>query len=396
MINSSRTEEFIGHFGVSYKDGDNVYAYDDISHGLYKINLNMRKVDLVISFEDIHRDSLKEIKGITKYKNEIILIPFSSDFVWVFYDIEEKKIRYDYPFKDKINLSSVITNGNDLFLIPENVYNPIVLFSLDKMKIIKTYEKWYTNDPNKKDDEKNFKIWGASSCNEMVIFPIINSKSIVCMNFKDINIITLDIPVTISSVSIYKDKIWILPISGEYIYNSNLKGEIVDRVNLFQNELRISANDFIRVVAIEELVVLFPMYEKNICVYQSRKKKILQIENKGSFLYGRLFACSLTPYWDYVVEDEILHILPCDYRYKKINISVIEDKEYALYYGENIDRIKYWKMARFINQNSMFEKSKNGLDDFFQYLFYLSEDPLAKENKIVGRKIWEGLNSNRK
>ena len=84
MINSSRTEEFVGHFGVSYKDGDNVYAYDDISHGLYKINLNMRKVDLVISFEDIHRDSLKEIKGITKYKNEIILIPFSSDFSWIF------------------------------------------------------------------------------------------------------------------------------------------------------------------------------------------------------------------------------------------------------------------------------------------------------------------------
>ena len=137
MINSSRTEEFVGHFGVSYKDGDNVYAYDDISHGLYKINLNMRKADLVISFEDIHRDSLKEIKGITKYKNEIILIPFFSDFSWIFYDIEEKKIRYDCPFKNKINLSSAITIGNDLFLIPENIYNPIVLFSLDKMMIIR-------------------------------------------------------------------------------------------------------------------------------------------------------------------------------------------------------------------------------------------------------------------
>lgn len=396
MINSSRTEEFVGHFGVSYKDGDNVYAYDDISHGLYKINLNMRKADLVISFEDIHRDSLKEIKGITKYKNEIILIPFFSDFSWIFYDIEEKKIRYDCPFKNKINLSSAITIGNDLFLIPENIYNPIVLFSLDKMMIIKTYEKWYKNDTNKKDDKKNFKIWGASSYNKMVVFPIINSKRIVCMNFNDINIITLDIPVTISSVSIYKDKIWILPISGEYIYRSNLKGEIVDRVNLLQNEQRISANDFIRVVAIEELVVLFPIYEKNICVYQPEKKKILQIENKRSFLYGRLFECNLTPYWDYVVEDEMLHILPCDYRYKRINISAIEDKEYALYYGENIDCIKYWKMAESINQSRMFEKGKNGLDDFFQYLFYLSENPLARENKIVGRKIWENLNLNRK
>lgn len=385
MIYSNITEEFIGRFVLSYKDGDMLYVYDEITHGLYKFSIYHKNVSLVISPETIQHSSFNCIKGISKNENEIVLIPSSLNMAWVFYDVKEQKIRYSTVLKKNIRISGTITIGTNLVLIPFDIYTPIIIVSLNNMKVIKTYEKW--NKLNK--ENTNFYIWGVSTNGEYVVFPVINSNYIGCMNIKGIRIITLNIPYSIYSISIYKDKIWILPTSGNYIYASDYNGKIVDKVDLTQTGLMISANRFIRIIAVRENIFLLPKYKGNVYVYQCKENQIIQVGEEETYLRGRLYEEELIPYWDFIVEDETLHLLPRDCRYKRISISSLESEECILCYGKNINYDKYWNLLACNQKGIIYEKRENDLVDYFQYITSYSTYFAAKENEKAVIKFWE-------
>lgn len=387
MVEPIISEEFIGRFIRSYKDGEILYAYDEITHGLYSFSFALKKVSLVLPPESIHRNSADKIVGVAKGDDEIILVPDHLDSEWTFFDVKKETVRYDRPFEYRVYISGAIMIGTNLFLIPANTCNPIVIFSLDKMEVVKVFEKW-----NKQMEEKNappFWIWGASYCDDCVIFPIVESNCIGCMNAEDISVIKADIPETILSVSVYGDRIWILPTSGEYIYALNFKGEIVDKVNLLQSEAGVSVKGFVRIAATENNIFLFPIYGGNVYVYQCRRNRILQLERGKKCLRGRLYEENPTPYWEYVVENEMLHLLPCDYRYKRINMSSLDIEEYSLSYGENINYGRYWKMMGKIRKECVLEKKESDLEDFLQYLLCFCRDYLGEDNKNNGKEIWE-------
>lgn len=385
MIDSKLTKEFIGRLVVSYKIGETIYAYDEITHGLYKFSIYERKVDMVISPQNIYCDSSNKIMGISKSKNELILIPLFLNTKWIFYDLNEKKIRYSFPIKSKICISGTITIGRNLFLIPSDIYNPIIVFSLDDMKVIKTYEKW--NGIDRKEDE--IYIWGASAYDDFAVFPIVNSKVIYCANLSNVNMIKLDIPDPIFSLSVYKNKIWVLPVSGKSIYALDFKGKIIEKVELSQVGPKISANRFNRIVVLDEAVYLLPNYGGNILAYQCHKKQLIQINVGRICTHGRLFMEEITPYWDFIIEDKILHILPRDCRYKKINVLSLENEEVCLYYGKNINYAKYWGMLGREQKKYIYDKRKSDLNDFLQYTIYSHESCLLKKDELIGRKVWE-------
>lgn len=385
MIDSKLMKEFVGRLVVSYKIGETIYAYDEITHGLYKFSIYERKVDMVISPQNICCSSFNKIMGISRSKDELILVPLFLNTKWIFYNLKEKKIRYSFPIKSKICISGTITIGRNLFLIPSDIYNPIIVFSLDDMKVIKTYEKWNTINGK----EGGIYIWGASAYDDSVVFPIINSKIIYCINLSDVKMIKLNIPDPIFSLSVYKNKIWVLPVSGKSMYVLDFKGKILEEVDLSQIGLKISANRFNRIVVLDGIVCLFPNYGGNIFVYQCHKKQFVQINVGKIYTYGRLFMEELTPYWDFIIEDKILHILPRDCRYKKINIFSLENEEVCLYYGKNINYAKYWEMLRREQKNYIYDKRKSDLDDFLQYIMYSYESCLLKKGEVIGKKVWE-------
>lgn len=387
MNDSDITEEFIGRFGVSFKDGENIYAYDEITHGLYKFALGLRKVNMVISPESIHRNVADRIMGISKSGNEIILIPLFLDSNWIIYNEIEKKIRYEPVGETGIRISSVITIEKNVFLIPSHVHDPVVIVSLERMKVIKTYENWHGNVVN-----NDMLIWGASFYRNFVFFPVVDSKKMVCVNYDKINVIEPDIPDPILSVSVYEDRIWILPVSGKYIYATNYNGETVEKIELFKDNFGISASRFCRIVATEGTVFLFPNFNESLCVYQFKRKQFLQIATGGTALYGKILLSLTVPsYWDFVVDKEILHLLPSGYRYKSIHISSLECKEHGFKYGENINNEKYWKMVQYTQKNSIDEKYKSDLREFFQYIFFTCDKNLKECKKENGKKIWTNM-----
>ena len=389
MIEPIISEEFIGRFIRSYKDGEILYAYDEITHGLYSFSFDSKKVNLVLQPENIHRNSADKIVGVAKGDDEIILVPNHLDSEWIFFDVKKETVRYDRPFEHRVYISGAIMIGTNLFLIPANTCNPIVVFSLDKMEAVKVFERW-----NKQMEEKNespFWIWGASSCDDCVIFPIVESNCIGCVNAEDIRVITVDIPKTILSVSVYGDRIWVLPTSGEHIYESDFRGNIVNKVSLPQDGLKIRAKDFLRIAAAGETVFLFPVYGGNICAYQCRENQVVELKQQKKYLKGRLYEENLTPYWTYVVEDKILHLLPCDYHYKRINISSLDSEEYSLSYGKNINYTRYWEMMGNIQKECVLEKGESDLEDFLQYTLCNNKENFTEGNMKKGKEIWKRI-----
>ncbi len=386
MVNSVIKNEFVGQFGILIKDGELIYAYDEITHGLYEFSLDCREVDMIISPESIHWNMTDRIMAILKNGNEIILVPQFLNSEWIFYDLKEKKIRYKSVMKKKIAISSAIIIESNVFLVPTHVYDPIMVLSLDDMKIMKIYENWYGKNVDKTNGE--ILIWEAFPCEDFVTFLIVNTREVVCVSINEVRIITLDIPNPAHSVSICKDKIWILPISGEYLYAVNFRGKITDKINLNQTESGILPNKFIKIVAIEENIFLLPVYGESINVYQCGEKQIVKIETKGKPLKGRLFRRDAVSYWGVLVENEILHLLPCNYPYKKIYLNSLKCEEYNLCYGKHIDYTQYWDMAWHVQKDCIVEKEKSDLEDFYQSICSLCESPFPKENQEIGKKIW--------
>lgn len=383
MITSQISKEFIGRFLAFYKDGESVYAYDEITHGLYKFTLGLRKVDLVIPPENIHKYTKDIITGISKRGDEIILIPQFVDEKWIFYDEKEKKIRYEKVVKSKVCMIDVITIASNLFIIPLNAYEPIIIVSLDSLNIIKIFENWDKNNIGE--------IWCASTYGDLVLFSVAGSEKIVSVNCNEINMIKPNIADPIFSISIYKEKIWILPTLGDYIYSIDFNGDVVDRIQLPNTDLKISAKEFCRIIAVEDTIFLLPLYDKKIYAYQLKRKELVEIKPEGIILEGCLLERVTVPYWEFLIEKGILYFLPFEYRYMTIDISSLESKEYALQYGNNINSREYMKMIGGIKIDSFAEKRKNDMRNFFQYLIVLRENSIKEKNENIGRKIWANI-----
>lgn len=388
MINLMISEEFIGRFGISYKDEKTVYAYDEITHGLYELQLDFRKVNLVIPSKYIPQNMNNRFRGISKNGNEIILIPTFLDSEWIFYNLEEKSVRYQSLVKDKIRISDVVTIGKTLFLIPSDIYNPIAIVSYENEKKVNIYNDWFDNDKLK---PEICDIWGASFYDHIIVFPIVNSKQTIYIKNNEITIVENKIPYSILSVCIYENNIWILPVSGEKIYSVDFKGDIVEEIKLSKEGMNISANDFIRIIVTEENVILLPTQGKNILIYQYKENQIVQLKEEGTCLPGRLFAQLFTPYWDFVIENKVIYLLPSNVRYKIIDLISLKSTECMLQYGDNINHNIYWRMIAEAQRNCIFNESEDGkiiLDEFFDYIYHLYNSYSTKYNLKIGKQIW--------
>lgn len=378
------SSEFVGRFGISYKDGEIIYAYDEITHGIYQLSLDFKEVTIVLPSMSIHQNMGERIIGISKYGSVIILIPLFLNSKWIFFDLEKKIIKYYSPIKAKIRISAVITLGTNLFLIPACTCSPIIIFSIENMKRIKTYDKWYIPKIDTMNNQSF--IWGAFLCGKSVVFPIIDTNQICYFDIERINIITLNIMCSIASVSVAEDKIWVLPKLGECIYKVNLNGEVIDKIKMTESKFGMSENNFNKIIALEEIVFLLPTYGNIIYAYLKRENRFVKIEPKEDPLWGGIFLCNVTPYWDFIVKKKKIYLLPSNYRCKCIDLNSLDCTNYSLKYGNNFDKDLYWEMIGYIQKYNIL--NEKDLYDFISIIYYLREINFVHKNEKIGEKIW--------
>lgn len=388
MVHSAIAGEFIGRLGMLYKDGKTVYAYDEISHGLYKFELDLKEVNLIVPFVDAYWGAANRVRGISKNGNELIVLPSCLDSEWLFYNMEKGEVRYETPIKEKICISNAITMDKTLFLIPADIDSPITVVSLDNLKEVNLQKDWMDRN-----ELRNgiYGIWGAASCTRMIVFPIVYSKQVILIKDKKASVIKVKISNPIFSVCIQGDSLWVLPVSGGYIYRIDHKGDILDKVYLSKEGTKVSASDFIRVIAAEGYIFLLSRYGGNLCAYQYRKNQIVQIKEEGARLQGGLFKQGSAQYWDYLIEDKVLHFLPCRSRYKTVDLSSFEVCEHMLWYGDNINPDAYWEMAADAQKGCVFNERKDVWDEFLAFMDYSSKGPALGRSVKIGKQIWGSM-----
>lgn len=381
---------FNGRFSISYKDEKMIYTYDEITHGLFRFEIDSKEVALVLSPIYIHRHTSKKIRGISKIGNEIILIPLFLNEKWIFYDLIKKTIRYYSPIKDKIKLIDAVTIGKKLFLIPENICDPALLVLLDNPDKIKFLNSWYLHNNEKV--KKNVSIWGASSYVDTVVFPIVNTNYIYYVNDRGMNLLKIDNLNSIHSVSMSENGIWVLPMSGKCIYLVDFKGEILEKVDLSEIKSEVTANGFNRIIIVEEILFLLPIHGNVIYSYHILERQFRQIEMRGNILWGEFFVPGIAPYWDYILEDKKLHLLPLSYPYQWIDLDSLKSCSRSLSYGNNINTSEYWKMVGYVQGKNKFNETRNGLEEFIQTILFShngkEKDEINKKNAEI---IWRIL-----
>lgn len=386
----SYMNEFLGRVAFFYAEKDYIWAYDELSLGLYKINLCKKEVELVLAPMQIHKENIIRICGVVKKESEIILVPESVNENWIVYNTTDKSIKYIYPLFAKHRISEVRQEDNMIYLIPLDTNEPIILISVEDMKPIKQIDNWY--DVQNKITKKHL-CMPSSSDGINVFFSVYETKCICMVNAKETRMFEINIPNSVVSISVWGEDIWILPEKGNYIYRADNKGNLLDCIELAA-EYGITADQFARIVATGMYIFLFPYDGDTVCVYKKTDKMILKTDAAlkplwGTFLVGNMY-CS---FWGYYADSKILHLLPWGYRYIEIDLSTLEICESKLNYGETYWQKDYvnWCLRAKSNYSKTFfrDNSKNSLEEFVQFLDMKSDKKHYNNMTDIGKDIWK-------
>lgn len=378
--------EFSGKFIISFAEREKVWAYDEISLGLYLIDLCTKKVEPVLNPMQIHKNKIITIRGIIKQKDKIILVPQMINEFWVSYEINTQNIKYINPIHTVSQIIEVRQNNNIVFLIPFNTKEPIFLLSLEDLSCLKKIEKWFEQDSH------IYSTWGSSVDEINIIFPIIGKNYIGRANINNLELIPIDIPYPILSINADKNDMWILPVKGDYIYRTDKSGKVNECIKLDLN-FGITADQFTRIINIEEFVFLFPYEGKDIYCYKKREKIFIKVELEAISCWSKLLIQLNCSYWDYYVNNNILHILPMRYKYFAINLSTLEvfDEDKLVYGLSCCERVYrdwcLWSIEKDANK-LLLEKKDVLLDDLIEFISITTEDKSVKNYKLkTGEKV---------
>lgn len=380
--------EFFGRIVRFYVENDTIWAYDELSMGLYEINLNTRRAELLLTHLQIHKDKCRIICGLIKKENEIVLVPKTVDDNWVVYKIKEKEVSYIHPVLLKMQISELHQYENMAYMIPEKINDPICVISLDNMECVKQIKHWYDIDD---EDITSYSCWGTSVNENGIYVPVVEKKYISKIRYDKTEFILADIPESIHAISVSKDGIWILPMLGNYIYQIDQTGNLINCIEVNGNEEN-SVKQFARIISIEDYIFLVPFYKKDIYVYRKIKKDFLKISSKT-----KLHNCAISmkinsDYWGFYINNKTLSLLPLRYRWTMIDLQTLEITDTQIVCKDNYvnEDLKLYLWKNKTSKYLMFnDNGDNALDEYIQLVDKISNIKKCDYMTNVGNQIWK-------
>lgn len=387
-------KEFLGSIAIFYIEDSYLWAYDEISLGLYRVNLRINEVEPVLAPMQIHRDKILRIVGVIKREADIILVPRLVSDSWIVYRTEDKIVEYIYPISSENQVAEVIQEDNIIYLIPFRTYDPIIMISLDDLKLIKQVNNWYET----KDNNMGELFCWPSASDGINVFFLINKTRYICkVNSEEVETIKIDIPHPIISVSVDSNEIWVLPAKGNYVYRSDYRGNLLDCIEL-TGEHEVTADQFKRIVATEMYVFLFPAAGDSIYIYKKLEKCVVKTNSVMKLLRGNYLMYIGNSYWGYHVNNRFLYLLPMRYRYAVIDLTTLEIQERKLLHEQSFCTEDYWKWYIWSKGNTdnpfFYDQGNSSLEEFIQIIsampMEINQDRVSK----TGKEVWEYCKSN--
>lgn len=381
-------EGILGKIEAYYAEGNHVWIYDGISRGLYVLDLNTKKVEMLLNPMQIHKDKRSRVRGIIKTKNRIVLVPQTISEYWIIYEIVTRDVKYIHFFDFPYQVGYVGQKNDTAYLVPLNTTEPIFMISLENLKCIKKIERWY---PLKHKKDEIYECFAPSVGEEYIFIPIVHTNHIYKIGKKQGKLILVDTPVSIHSASIDKDSIWILPEKGGCIYQVNQSGNIIKDIDLFK-EYELDASQFTQIVSAGIGVFLLPYEDQCIYVYKKVENYIAKIDLNTISCWEKYMTEIPCAYWGNYYENGVLHMLPMRYEYLNIDVSALETCEDELMCGETFTKKDYKDWCFWVKKNCekliFFEQTVESIQTFISCVSMEPEDICKDCESRVGEKIW--------
>lgn len=386
--------EFPGKIGYLYAEDNYIWVYDELSKGLYEINLDTMYIKIILDPIQIHKFKDIKIIGIVKRNKDIILIPQLTSDKWIVYETENRLIKYLTPIQPGYKIGEVQQNGDIVYLLPPSTNEPIFLLSLENMNCFKQIFNWYKR--NKK-IEKIYSCWGSSIDGTDVVFPIIKTNYICKVNKNGAEFLEVNITNPIVSVSVNLNNMWVLPTKGNYIYSVNMMGEIKNSIELSEY-FGLSADKLVRIIALKSCVLLLPSEGNSIYIYIEFKKQIVKLDAEIRTGIEKLWEyIGNCPFWNYYIYKEKLYLLPIEHCNLEINLLTFKSIKNKLILNDPISENNYWKWALLLRKKKKMIYLKDygdeAINNFIRLILNVEEkkEKQLRINGEIGKEIWKVL-----
>lgn len=360
-INKVRQQEFIGKSGFYVADEENVYIYDEVSFGIYKIYCTTNIVDLIMSYEQLLGFGLSDVRDLKKYGNNLIIIPPETDIPWIIYDLESGEIKRNIPAFEKDRFDRALRINNDYYLVPVYTTEPLYRFN-EHCDFLEKIEHWYKGEKEE--------CWMPTCNADEIIIPIHNTCKVLKIHSdRSIEEVRFRNGIDIHMVVKAGGGTCILPWNGEkfFIIDENNEYKELKVINTDGNFM--AMDQFIRVVPIKKGIILLPFVGKEVYLWRYGDKSFMPIKIESDISEQNCGIYGGGSYWGYADFENEVHLVPTKYRYAKIDIEKRVMNYCKLKYGSTFSPQEYamWERSALKKKkNFIIEKNLKDLEEYLE------------------------------
>lgn len=377
---------------IACYDQELLWVVDDVLGGLYSVNLDSFEMKCEIDCWKLFPYGKYEVLSLFIWKEKyLVLVPLETDKNWIFYNKVTGEIESRQIIKRKCQEIMITADQkrNQLYFFPLYGYDPILIIDLNTLSCIQMIENW----SEKKLGNHCETSWKGICNSRYVFFPIKNTRLLVRMDCDShkVELLEIDIAINLIDISYGFGELWVLPISGNKIYQIDENGLIVNIVELLVENTVDSLPNYARIIAQKRYLFLLPYYQKGIYAYDKLTAKTHIIPRENTTLEKTEKQIHLR-YWEYYIRNNQICFLPyCD-NYIEIDLSTLayRKKKFSnLHMWSYKERIQRCIWSHISKKDSLIrETDECKIDIFMEYIQYKTYMTNFSESKIIGEKIW--------
>ncbi|MCI8505905.1 MAG: hypothetical protein HFI67_06925 [Lachnospiraceae bacterium] len=376
-------------------DQELLWAIDDVIGGLYSIDQKTFETECVVDCRKLFPHGKFGVLSLFKWKEDyIVIIPQELNRKWIFYNKVTEEIEYRKVIEKKCQevLVAADQDRNQLYFFPLYVYDPILIMDLNTLTCAQTIENWSGRVPN----DCRETAWKGIYDGQYLFFPIKNTRIVVRMDCETqkVNLLELDISQNVIDVDYAFGELWVLPVSGDRLYQIDENGRVVHSVVLSVENRTDSLPAFARIVVQRRYLFLLPYYRKGIyvCHKQNGTTQVIPKESSNSRKKNKEIYLR---YWEYCVKGNQICFLPFRDSYIEIDLNTLAYRKRELFYPNSwSDEEKIWRIiwSHVSERDSIIrEKDECNLKHFSEYLQHKTNKDDFSKSDHTGEKIWDAM-----
>lgn len=376
-------------------DYELLWVMDEAVYGLYCIDWRNFEAKCVIDFWRLFKYGRFEVQSLLKWKeNYIIIIPQEINRSWILYNKITGEVEYRKVVADNYQerLIAVDQDRHQLYFFPIYIHDPAFIVDLNTLTLSQRIENWSGITPNDCCET----AWTGAYDGQYVFYPKKNTKTLVRMDCEThkVNLLELDISEKVIDIDYAFEELWVLPMSGNEIYQIDGNGIIINTAKLFVSDIGNLIPNFAKIVVQKRFIFLLPCYQKGIYVYDKLKTKTIVIPKESLTLEEKDKETYLR-YWEYCVKDNRICFLPYLDRYIEIDLDTLAYKVKELSYPNMLqDMEKVWKCIwNHVGKcdSILIETDDCNMEFFLKSIYYGINGEDFQKNIQRGNKIWDKL-----